>query len=100
MTEGFDFVDEGRTFCCSVEQPCSTRRDAWWWFRVSSEDHQRFAPFRADADDTPESVRPRIVAFYAHLLEAGATPYTRHWPRGRGEESTAPASAASASPTA
>jgi hypothetical protein len=69
--ESFDFVDSGRSYSCRVEQPSATRPDAWWWFDVAG-DRGRYAPFRAEADDTESSVRARIVSYYeAHLERRG-----------------------------
>ena len=81
MVEEFVFVDGGRTFTCAAESQPS-RPDAWWWFRVSSEERSRYAPFRAEASDTPESVQPRIVRFYDELLERRAAPPRPYWRRG------------------
>jgi hypothetical protein len=62
-TGAFDFVDNGRTYKCRVEALTRGRSDAWWWFGVSGDD-SRYAPFQATDDDTPASVRPRVVAYY------------------------------------
>ena len=79
------FVDAGRTFDCCVETPFHSsarlRTEAWWWFRVSSEARQRFAPFRAVPDDTPDDVRGRIVAYYDALLASRAAPPLPWWRR-------------------
>jgi hypothetical protein len=81
----FAFVDAGRTFDCCVETPrhvsSALRTEAWWWFHVSSEAHQRFAPFRAAPDDTPDIVRGRIVAYYDALLASRAAPSATWWQR-------------------
>jgi hypothetical protein len=37
---------------------------------------QRYAAFRTETTDTPENLRPRIVAHYAHLLAERARPAT------------------------
>jgi len=97
MVEEFVFVDGGRTFTCAAESQPS-RPDAWWWFRVSSEERSRYAPFRAEASDTPETVQPRIVRFYDELLERRAAPPRPYWRRGSqpGAAAAAPADAPSA----
>lgn len=98
MHQGFAFVDAGRTFTCRVETPHRTNTGDWWWFEVSSELHQRFAPFRALPDDTPEAVRDRIIAYYEDLLVRRAEPSGRRWQRGRAFGAPATATAA-ATPT-
>ncbi|MBL8959624.1 MAG: hypothetical protein JNJ98_07225 [Gemmatimonadetes bacterium] len=80
----FEFEENGITYTCTREGPDKFMADAWWWFSVSSAaDRQRYAPFRAEPGDTPASVRPRIVAWYAALLEKRATPTTHSWGQGR-----------------
>jgi hypothetical protein len=74
------FVDSGRTFTCAVEKQHLTS-EQWWWFRVSTDDRQRYAPFRAVKGDTAAAVQQRIVAFYDHLLARRAEP--RVYNRGR-----------------
>jgi hypothetical protein len=81
MIKGFEFVDRGRTFTCSVESPQAARAEAWWWFRVSTEPGPRYAPFRRAADDTREGVQSRIVAYYDDLLLRRAVPAPSHWRR-------------------
>ena len=81
MHESFAFVDAGRTFDCTVETLRGSNAESWWWFRVSSEMHQRFAPFRAAPADTPDAVRGRIVAYYEELLERRAAPTVPRWQR-------------------
>ncbi len=73
-TEAFDFVDGGRTYTCCVETPQRGRADAWWWFGVSG-DASRYAPFRAEVDDTESSVRPRVVAYYEERLARRGVPW-------------------------
>jgi hypothetical protein len=82
LTEGFEFVDNGRTFTCRVEAPGSARTETWWWFHVSTPDRHRYAPFRAAASDTRASVQAAIVAFYDSLLARRALPAVSHWRRG------------------
>ena len=97
MHQGFAFVDAGRTFTCHVESPHRALAGEWWWFEVSSELHQRFAPFRAVPDDTPEAVRQRVVAYYEDLLARRAEPAGRRWQRGRAFSSSSTTTPAAAS---
>jgi len=69
----FEFVDEGRTFFCSVEAP-RLGMAPWWWFRLDSGGTTRYAPFEASPNDTQQSVRKRIVAYYEQLLAIAARP--------------------------
>jgi hypothetical protein len=84
VIEGFEFVDNGRTFTCQVEARGTTRTEAWWWFCVSAAkaDRHRYAPFRAAAGDTRASVQSAVVAFYDDLLARRALPAPSHWRRG------------------
>ena len=77
----FSFVDADRTFTCAVEPLRRAGTDAWWWFHVSTEQHQRHAPFRAEPDDTLESVQKRIVTYYDELLARRAAPAPSRWNR-------------------
>jgi hypothetical protein len=61
-----DFQDGGCAYTCRVEQR-NALADAWWWFAVSG-DAQRYAPFRAAADDTTNAVRLRIAAYYREVV--------------------------------
>jgi hypothetical protein len=70
----FEFVDEGRRFFCSVEVPRQEGMAPWWWFRLDTAETTRYAPFEASARDTKQSVRSRIVAYYAELLAIEARP--------------------------
>ena len=70
----FEFVDAGRTFFCSVEIPRLEGMAAWWWFRLDSSGSTRYAPFEASSTDTEQSVRRRIIAYYAQLLAIEARP--------------------------
>jgi hypothetical protein len=63
----FDFVENGRTYKCRVEPLTRGRAGDWWWFGVSGDD-SRYAPFPAAAQDTPDSVRPRVVAYYEERI--------------------------------
>ena len=69
--ESFEFEAGGRNYRCHLEQPTGVRADAWWWFGVVG-DRGRYAPFRAEPDDTEASVRSRIVSYYEdHLQRRG-----------------------------
>jgi len=83
MHDTFAFVDGSRTFSCCVETMRGQRAEAWWWFRVSTDENQRYAPFRAEPDDTVDGVRSRVVAYYDNLLARRAEPMRGNWPRGR-----------------
>jgi len=39
----------------------------WWWVSVSGET-QRYAAFRCEENDTPATLRPRVLAYYAQIL--------------------------------
>jgi len=88
--EGFEFVDNDRTFTCQVEAAGPARTEAWWWFRVSAvkADRQRYAPFRAQASDTRASVQAAVVAFYDDLLARRALPVPSYWRRGAPKPAT------------
>ena len=73
-THTLEFVEGGRSYSCQVEPLSRSRPDAWWWFSVK-DDGSRYAPFRAEADDTDDSVRARVVAFYEERLARRAMPW-------------------------
>jgi hypothetical protein len=79
--QDFVFVDDHRTFRCHVAAVHARSTDAWWWFDVSTEQHQRHAPFRAEDGDTPATVQARVVAYYNDLLARRAAPYQNRWNR-------------------
>jgi len=81
VLQEFSFVDRGRTFQCRVAASRVTGPDPWWWFEVSTEQHQRHAPFRADPEDTLDVVQQRMVAYYDNLLERRAAPVVKKWSR-------------------
>lgn len=62
----FDFEEGGRAYTCRVEQR-NALADAWWWFAVSG-DAQRYAPFRATADDTKSAIQWRIAVYYREVV--------------------------------
>jgi len=82
-TTSVDFIDGDRTFSCSVAPRRASESALWWWFRVSSDRGNRYAPFLADSDDTPSSVQARIVAYYDDLLARRAAPSVPRWQRAR-----------------
>ena len=93
----FEFEDGGLTYSCCLEGPVAKDQDAWWWFSVSSAaDRQRYAPFRAQAGDTPAKVRPRIVKWYEEMLVKRATPSVPAYRRGRPPAAASAAAAAAA----
>jgi hypothetical protein len=81
VLQEFSFVDRGRTFQCRVAASRVTGPDPWWWFEVSTEQHQRHAPFRADPGETLDVVQQRMVAYYDNLLERRAAPVVKKWSR-------------------
>ena len=81
MLQEFAFTDGDRTFTCRVEASRTVRADAWWWFHVSTERHQRHAPFRASDSDTFDDVATRMVAYYDDLLARRAAPPATRWQR-------------------
>lgn len=74
MTKDFEFVDEGRTFYCTVEAPRHAGMPPWWWFRLDTSESTRYAPFEALPTDTKQSVQKRIIAYYAEVLAIKARP--------------------------
>jgi hypothetical protein len=98
-TTTVDFVDAGRTFSCSVAPRRASESALWWWFRVSSDAGNRYAPFMAGSDDTPASVQARIVTYYDELLAARAAPSVPRWQRARPAAPAAASAPASAPAT-
>ncbi len=86
----FEFVDAGRRFFCSVESP-RLGMAPWWWFRLDSGGTTRYAPFEASAGDTEQSVRRRIIAYYAELLAIQARPAYQKPPWRKPERPAVPA---------
>jgi hypothetical protein len=82
VIDGFDFTDGDRTFSCTVEGAHAAPRGAWWWFRVSTDDRHRYAPFQASPKDTRASVSSRVVAYYDDLMTRRAAPAASYWRRG------------------
>lgn len=67
------FEDNGRTLTCRSGSSPATPGTNWWWLDVSGES-QRYAAFRRAPGDTPENLRPRLVAYYEQLLVDRARP--------------------------
>lgn len=88
------FVDDGRTLTCRRASSPATPGTTWWWLEVTGET-QRYAAFRAEPTDTPENLRPRMIAHYAHLLAERARPATvrSRWGRPAAPAPAAPAPA-------
>lgn len=84
-TTSVDFIDGDRKFSCSVAPRRASESALWWWFRVSSDAANRYAPFLAESDDTPTSVQARVVAYYDDLLARRAAPSVPRWQRARPE---------------
>ena len=82
-TTNVEFVDADRRFSCSVAPRRASESALWWWFRVSTDASNRYAPFLAANDDTPMSVQERIVAYYDDLLARRAAPAVPRWQRSR-----------------
>ncbi len=83
LLDAFEFEnDEGLRFSCRIEAATGARKDAWWWFGVSTDDRHRYAPFRADEADTEADIRARVLQYYADLLARRAEPVASHWRRG------------------
>jgi hypothetical protein len=93
-TTSVDFIDAGRTFSCSVAPRRASESALWWWFRVSSDAANRYAPFLAESGDTPASIQARIVAYYDELLVRRAAPSVPRWPRARPAAPAVPATPA------
>jgi hypothetical protein len=90
MIKGFDFEHDSKTYHCTVEPMRAQGGEPWWWFNVSG-DPNRYAPFHAAGGDTRDSVKTRIVEYYAnHIARRLAPPV----PRGRWQRPGAPAAPA------
>jgi len=101
VTDEFSFVDRDRTFTCRAEaRSITSPSERWWWFQVSSEMHNRYAPFRAASGDTKRNVQSRIVAYYDDLLARRAAPATSYYRRGAPASTAATATVAPAAAVA
>jgi len=94
VIDSFEFNDGARTFSCTVEGAHSAPRGAWWWFRVSTDDRHRYAPFQASPKDTKASVSSRVVAYYDDLMARRAAPAPSYWRRGAPQKPAVAAPAA------
>jgi len=65
--DAVQFNDGGRTFTCERRSSPATPGTLWWWVSISGES-SRYAAFRTEPGDTPASLQPRVVAYYAQLL--------------------------------
>jgi hypothetical protein len=76
------FDNDGRTLTCRSASSPATPGTTWWWLEVTGE-NQRYAAFRTEPTDTPENLRPRILAHYEHLLAERARPqvFRPRWSR-------------------
>ena len=72
-----EFADDGRTLTCRSASSPGTPGTSWWWLEVSGES-QRYAAFRTEPGDTPDNLRPRILAWYRQLLIDRARPREFH----------------------
>ena len=94
MIKGFDFEHDSKTYRCTVEPLRPSGGDPWWWFNVSG-DPNRYAPFHAASSDTRDSVKTRIVEYYAnHIARRLAPPV----PRGKWQRPEAAAPTATPAP--
>src|SRR5262245_50946479 len=75
-----EFEDSGHTLTCRSESSPATPGTNWWWLAISGES-QRYAAFRTEPGDTPENLRPRILAWHAGMLADRARPreFRPHW---------------------
>ena len=87
------FKDDGRTLTCRSASSQATPGTNWWWLDVTGE-KQRYAAFRTEKTDTPQNLRPRILACYLKLLADRERPATfRIWSRPTPANVTVPADA-------
>lgn len=87
-----EFEDDGRTLTCRSGSSPATPGTTWWFVDITGESH-RYAAFRTAPGDTPENLRPRILAMYAQLLADRARPreIRSRWSRpAPADKSTAP----------
>jgi hypothetical protein len=94
-----EFEEAGRTYACHVEPARNPHTAPWWWFSVSGDSH-RYAPFHASAEDTDDSVRERIVAYYDALVTRRAAPREPWGRRDKGVAAVPPTPAVPAGPAA
>ena len=68
-----EFQDGERTFACRAAGSPATPGIAWWWVTISGES-QKYAAFQTQDGDTPQNLRPRILAYYAELIAGRERP--------------------------
>ena len=76
MLDTFTFQADNLTFACRIEKGRAEGAQPWWWFTVTGEAH-RFAPFRPEVEDTVETVRARVLAYYRALVARRDLPLDR-----------------------
>lgn len=84
-----EFEDAGRKMTCRSASSPATPGTMWWWIDISGES-QRYTAFRTDPSDTPENLKPRVIAFYEQLLADRARPREFRQPWGRGGAAAKP----------
>src|SRR4051812_42047837 len=67
------FEDGGKTFTCVAASSPATPGVMWWWVSISGES-QRYAAFRTEKGDTEDSLRRRVIEYYAKILADRARP--------------------------
>jgi hypothetical protein len=77
-----EFENEGRTLTCRSASSPATPGIDWWFYAVTGES-SRFAAFFTAKTDTPENLKPRILAAYAKVLADRARPqeFRPRWSR-------------------
>ena len=75
MIKAFEFEDQGHRFSCATDIPQHSGLQTWWWFTLDGERATRYAPFEESPDDTEQSVKERIVVYYAELCATRARPH-------------------------
>ncbi len=87
-----EFQDDGRTFICLAGTSPATPGTVWWWVSITGES-QRYAAFRTRSDDTPASLKTRVLAYYTQLLVDRARPreIRAGWGKRRPDTSAGPA---------
>jgi hypothetical protein len=95
--KALEFEDVGRTFTCEAGSSPATPGTMWWWVSVSGE-KERYAAFRVEADDTADSLRPRILAYYAQILADRERPRLTRPTWAQRKSSNTPATTPAATP--
>ena len=96
--ETVQFQDSGRTFTCEAASSPATPGTLWWWVSITGE-AQRYAAFRTEPDDTPASLRPRVLAYYAKVLADRERPRITHQSWAQRRSSAQSAQSAPATPS-